>query len=450
MGPVLERHPLTTLLARHNLTNTAYLTRVAARHRALGFGQMATRPEKVSRWTTGTEPDIKAQLAMADLHGIDPEEVHRRGWPDWLLLALHDDRTVWESPWTVAGTVEALEQAGGVPVDRRGFVIASLGTLAATGAHWAATTPAAVAATRGHRVGEGAAALFETRLDTLRHLDDAVGSTHAYEAAIAELRLITSVLKTSTYTDATGRRLYAAAAEACRLAGWCAYDSGRLADAEKRFTTALRAAATGDNPTLGASTLAFWANLRYSADDPYGALGLVERALGSRHKVTSGRVLAMLYARAARAHSKAGEPAAAYRAVDAAFAAYDRAGPAAHDLPSMYWVTHGELHEVAASCALSLGEPDRALEHFDAALRHEDPYDTGTEARGVGIYLARQAKAHLGLGDLDAAVTVAERAMEQLGGADSARGTSTLADLRDQLAAHRPARAVADFLDLTA
>ncbi|MEX3104972.1 hypothetical protein [Streptomyces sp. ST1020] len=161
-------------------------------------------------------------------------------------------------------------------------------------------------------------------------------------------------------------------------------------------------------------------------------------------------MLAMLHARAARAHSKAGEPTDAYRAIDAAFAAYDRAGPAAHDLPSMYWLSHGECHEVAASCALSLGEPARALEHFDAALRHEDPYDISTEARGTGIYLARQAEAHLVLGDVDAAVDVAQQAIEQLGGADSARGTSTLADLRGQLTAHRKARPVADFLDLTA
>ncbi|MEU0351451.1 hypothetical protein ABZ302_32180 [Streptomyces sp. NPDC006237] len=45
---------------------------------------------------------------------------------------------------------------------------------------------------------------------------------------------------------------------------------------------------------------------------------------------------------------------------------------------------------------------------------------------------------------------VAERAIEQLGGADSVRGTSTLADLRGQLAAHHKSRAVTEFLDLTA
>lgn len=80
----------------------------------------------------------------------------------------------------------------------------------------------------------------------------------------------------------------------------------------------------------------------------------------------------------------------------------------------------------------------------------EDPYDTHTETRGAGIYLARQAKANLALGDMDAAVEAAQQAIEQLGGADSTRGTSTLADLRGQLTAHRRDRPVTDFLALAA
>jgi hypothetical protein len=47
-------------------------------------------------------------------------------------------------------------------------------------------------------------------------------------------------------------------------------------------------------------------------------------------------------------------------------------------------------------------------------------------------------------------VEVAEQAVKQLGGTEPARGTSTLAGLRAQLAAHRSARPTAGFLDLTA
>jgi hypothetical protein len=130
---------------------------------------------------------------------------------------------------------------------------------------------------------------------------------------------------------------------------------------------------------MGASTLAFWANLRYASGDPYGSLGLVRRALDNQHKITSGRVLAMLYGRQARAHSVAGESTAAYRAVDAALAAHDRSGPAAQDLPWVYWMTRDEIHEIAAylrphtrrtrQCAHVLRPPCRTRTHTTSTQR---------------------------------------------------------------------------------
>ncbi|GGP77939.1 hypothetical protein GCM10010278_65370 [Streptomyces melanogenes] len=65
-------------------------------------------------------------------------------------------------------------------------------------------------------------------------------------------------IKKSTYHHTTGRRLHAAAGEACRLA----YDSGRMTDGEKLFAASLRAPSTSGDVNPGAATLAFWANLR--------------------------------------------------------------------------------------------------------------------------------------------------------------------------------------------
>ncbi|WP_433241497.1 hypothetical protein ACQPYK_36330 [Streptosporangium sp. CA-135522] len=394
----------------------------------------------------GVTPERTALLAIASLHGIDLADVDRYGWPDFLLLALDDDRTVLESPWTVAGTVNSLTDMGG-PVDRRGFLIATTSTLAAAVAQWRTAEPALAVTDRRRRVGAEATALFDVRLDALRHLDDTVGAGHVYDAAVLELRLITDLLKNASYTEATGRRLFAAATEASRLAGWCAYDHGRRAAAERHFITSLRASACAKDPALGAVTLAFWANLRYNADDLNGALHLVEGALADRRKISSPRVMAMLHARAARAQSKAGEPTAAWHQVDAAFDAYSRADNPQADLPSMYWINHGELHQVAASSALSLGEHRRALENFDAALTHADPYDTARETRGAVIYQARKAEAHLAIGDIDAALDIGHQVITTMGGIDSARTTSTLEELRGQLAGHQHIPTVRDFLD---
>ena len=157
----------------------------------------------------------------------------------------------------------------------------------------------------------------------------------------------------------------------------------------------------------------------------------------------------MLHIRRARAHSLAGEAIGAYRAVGDALTAYDNGIPAADDLPSMYWINAGEIHQAAASAALSLHDPARALDHFTAAATHHDPYDADKEPRGAAIYLFRRAAAHAGLGDLDGAVETAQQAVDLMGGINSARGNSSLAELRTDLTRHHRVSLVKDFLEMT-
>ncbi|MER6917034.1 transcriptional regulator [Streptomyces sp. NPDC000594] len=439
-------HPLTALIARDGTTAGAWLHRVADRHRALDFGAMACRREKVTRWTRdGVTPDRTALLAIASLHGIPEADVHRCGWPDFLHLALDDDRPYLESPWTAEGTVTLLTEVGG-PVDRRGVLIATSSTLAAAVAQWSTAEPALATTGRNRRVGHQSADLFETRLDALRRLDDELGAHHVHDAALVELRLITGLLKNASYTGETGCRLLSAAAEAARIAGWCAYDTGHHRAAERHFLTSLRAAASAGDTTRGAVTLAFWANLRYSNGDPTGALHLIDGALSHRRTITSPRALAMLHARAARAHSTAGDHRAAWRRIDAAFAAYTHADTPEADLPSLYWITAGELHQVAASTALALHTPKKALAHFDAAVTHHDPYDPERELRGTVIYQARHTAAHIAIGDIDAALDTGHRILAAIDGIDSPRSTAALHQVRDHLTPHRHIPAVNDFL----
>ncbi|MFI7641475.1 hypothetical protein [Nonomuraea sp. NPDC049400] len=100
------------------------------------------------------------------------------------------------------------------------------------------------------RIGAEVAARIEARLGALRHLDDQIGSAEVYDTAAAEIRLTRRLLQETTHSEQVGRRLYGAAAEACRLAGWCAYDSGHDADAERRFIAALRATASAGDDTV--------------------------------------------------------------------------------------------------------------------------------------------------------------------------------------------------------
>ncbi|MET9388218.1 hypothetical protein ABZY09_46445 [Streptomyces sp. NPDC002928] len=71
-------------------------------------------------------------------------------------------------------------------------------------------------------------------------------------------------------------------------------------------------------------------------------------------------------------------------------------------------------------------------------------------ARDHVLYLTRTARAHLQLGDLDAACSVATEAFTQNTTLNSARPSDALDDLRDELTPHRHVRAVQDFLLLSA
>jgi tetratricopeptide (TPR) repeat protein len=183
------------------------------------------------------------------------------------------------------------------------------------------------------------------------------------------------------------------------------------------------------------------------------SVALAEEALRHARRFDSPRLEAVLHARRARAYAKAGDRRATARAQNAAFAAYDRARDhdVAEEPDAVYWVNLGELESWAATNAINLGDPRTALTHFEAipAAHQAEGYEHDAYPRAAALRLARTAEAHLALGDLDAAVHAAHRAVSQLGGVASARGSSTLANLRGQLAIHQDTAVVRDFLQRT-
>lgn len=430
----------------------AFLRRVAARHEELGFGYLGTRPEKFSRWASGSRPDRHTEIAMVNLLDVFIDDADELGWPHWLVLALSDDRALMASPWTPDGSVRALralDHLGGPTMERRGFLISG-GALAATLAGWASASPATAinAADRRPRIDTGTVGLIESRLGALRRLDDRVAGVHGYRLARAELHFITETLDGTSYSAAVGRRLFAAAAEACRASGWAAFDAGHPATAERHYVAALRAASSADDPVVTANVLSFWAMARYSADDAVGALQLVDQAQRVAERAESPRMTAMLHARASRAHARAGNERASRTSEDAAFATLERVGAPEEEPACVYWVTQTELHSWAASNATDLGDPARALAHHKAiaGLQRENP-DATVYPRSVALRLTRQAEAHHELGDLDRAAHTATQAVEAIGGVTSVRGNNNIADLKRKLSPHSRVPAVRDFLD---
>ncbi|MGW5677350.1 hypothetical protein ACWEV4_20090 [Streptomyces sp. NPDC003860] len=99
-----------------------------------------------------------------------------------------------------------------------------------------------------------------------------------------------------------------------------------------------------------------------------------------------------------------------------------------------------------------MGRPTEALAHYEAlaAAHRAEGHDGRAHPRAAALRLTRTAGVHVDVGDLDGALGSACEAVEHLGGVSSARGTSSLADLRAKLVAHRETPLVRDFLEQTA
>ncbi|WP_413809426.1 transcriptional regulator [Streptomyces sp. OE57] len=440
----------------------AFLRQVAARHASLGFGAMATRPEKYYRWCSGVRPERKAETAMIHMLEVPLWRARELGWPHWLRLALtDDDRALTAAPWTPAGSLQAMDHLEELDhhgrladMERRAFMMISSSALTATLTNWAAASPAQAirSAEQYPRIGDSTTDLIDGRLDHLRRLDDRIGSAQAYRLASAERSMIRDALKDASHAESTKRRLFAVAAEASRICGWSAFDSGRADIAELHYTAALHCATSASDPVVAANTLNFWAMLRYSKGDTAGALDIVDQALRTAQQTGSPRLTAMLHARAGRAHAKAGDERSSRRAEDTAFATYSHADRTDADPPCVYWVDATELHSWAATNALDLNAPRRALTHhaaIAAAQQQDQRYDSTAYPRSAALRLTRKADAHLAMSDVDAAVLTAEQALHRMGGVTSSRGSSMLADLRTKLGSYQRVPAVADFLERT-
>lgn len=444
-------HPLVRLRTKLGWSQARYARELDAVHRALGLGGMPHERQKIYRWESKrVVPDPSAQRAIAALHGIPDHLRQTLPWPQWLAAACTEtDRGLFFGNQAV--TVEMLSNlAKGGPVDRRKFLIMSSAALGASITDWQDALGALLSPSPNGRRRISAVMVdhIETRLDRLRHLDDALGSTQLRNLSMAEFAFVTSLIQDAHFDEPTGRRLYAAAAEAARICAWVHFDDGYQAQAEQYFDAALRTSAIAGDALIGAYALSFRAIQHYTAGDPRDAVALLEAAQAQTRHTATPRFRAMLAARAARSHSIAGDQRACARALHQARDLL-AIGPRDDDPPYLYWVDLGEIEMIAGSSALQLGDPREALRRFDAAIAAN--YDGDDQyPRTHAIYLARAADAHLALRDLDQAVAVAEHAVRCLGGVDSARSSATLDALRSRLSEHRNVAVVRRFLDLTA
>ncbi|WP_424889063.1 hypothetical protein [Streptomyces sp. XH2] len=286
---------------------------------------------------------------------------------------------------------------------------------------------------------------METRLTTLVSLDRSLGPDLLQVTAASDFALIRGLIAGSGHNSSTLKALRGFAACTAGMQGWIAVGSGRLDEAEAYLRTSLRLAASIPDPELNAYLTMQLAYQQCEAGAPAAALSLLSVPdLDTRDGQASARTISALHAIAARAYADLGDANSHGRAMDAAHCALaDDQGTPGTILNA--WVNRAELELGAGADMLRMGQPQQALQRFEAVPTGAIPlHDDLTFAVS---YFAQLATAYVEIGELSAAAQFAHRAQDSLNLVHFTRGSREVARLRNTLMCYASVSEVRDFID---
>ncbi|MCF2528842.1 transcriptional regulator [Yinghuangia soli] len=432
------RHPLAALRAKAGYTHGEYAHLIAQTHAELGFGQMAARREKVSRWETGRAvPELTAQLAMAHIHAVPQEEVISRKWPDWLHLAIGDARQL-ELPWTNAAVPEAiLDAVVGRKLIQQEYLLAT-GTAAKSLAEaWTDAMSEALAKSSadptrqssgllrgpGADVGEAGSVLEAcTRLRALQTFTTRFTADWLVHASEMELRTLANHFLAAPEALRTSQDLLIIAAEGLAVCGFIARLQGEHINSQRYYLAALRCATAAADAETAAAIVTLHVGqyldlqLHEEAAELITAVGNLLN--GHQVSVNDPALVTLMHAQTARIHAMRGDDLGRRRALVAGRQVLDT-GVASGTLPILPIRSHAWLRLMDGVSLLDLGQPDRAIKHFAPVLSTPaEPLPLPPAARAM--YMLRAAETQVALGNGGEAADTAAKAATLLGGVKAA------------------------------
>lgn len=436
-------HPLAVLRTSAGLSHPAYARLIAETHARLGFGTMAARREKISRWESGrTVPEISTQLAIAEVHGVSAQDVRRLGWPHWLHLAT-DDAALLEQPWTRRGAITAARSTSQPSRAGARSYLAVTGTVLDAQVKKALTAladPQRPHAQEGRRVTPRLLAGIEARLRALeaQGAGASVTPTALRHAAGAEHRLITGLLHNGGYAHPTGVRLLLLATRTAVLCGYLGGCTGDEGGAERYNLAALRTASAAGSRPYTAVALSHLVIRHLISGDARDALSLLT-AVRSLVPRPFPRCDASLLMHEAVALARVGEETPSMRAMDRAAALVTAAPDEGAPVDTVaVRIDEDHLTFGYGNAWQCLGQHKRALAHFAPLFAPASAQPPPHTARRI----LHAVDAHLAVGDVDAAAECAHHAVDILGSLPPG-----LADqYRRRFAPHRTASCVGDLL----
>lgn len=346
-------------------------------------------------------------------------------------------------PWTAEGAaVAATEVTETGAMDRRIFIRLTGASLTGPALEWLLAQPSGSGdSLMGRRVQHAHIDAIEAMTDQLRRMDDQLGGGAVLDLAKNHVRYLLGVLRSHSYSNTVGNRLYGAAGELLRLSGWLSFDAGRHAQAQRYWLAALRAAHVAGDRALGANVLGF---MSCQAKDLQHFDEAIKLASAARqgYSGASPQVTAILNLRVAQAYAQTGEVKLCRNAIDGAYGVLGDPPPGSGNPPWSYWLDQAQVNEQVGYCFLRLGNWGQARAHLRTALRvqAEEP------SREGALRQTLLAVAYAHEGEPEHACEIAGRAVATLSGeVDSDRCVGHIRRVQEALKPYRTVGAVHDF-----
>lgn len=298
----------------------------------------------------------------------------------------------------------------------------------------------------GQRVGSGDVAALRSVAELFRTLDHAYGGGHARQALVRYLEHETEPMLRGTYGEATGRRLFAAAADLTRLAGWTSYDIAAHGLAQRYFVQSLRLAQAAGDRAYGSYVLITMSRQAVYLGHGREAVQLARVAQQGIGSAAPNAVLALLHAVEARGHGVLGEAKACVASLARAERALETSRPG-DDVP--HWARHfdeAQLADEFGHCHRDLQQYRAAAQHAERSLQLRAP----AYARSRLFCRVVLASARLGLGELDQACRLGAEAAQQAAEMRSVRATEYVRDFERRLEPFRDAAPVRGYRERVA
>ncbi|MER7046483.1 tetratricopeptide repeat protein [Streptomyces jumonjinensis] len=304
---------------------------------------------------------------------------------------------------------------------------------------WAVATPSTLAKRGAGRIGMSDVAAIRELTGMFRDADNRHGGILSRKAVIAQMQDANTLLNTATYTETTGRALFAAVADLGSVAAWMAFDSGQHRTAQKIFIIALHAAGEAGDKVLGAHILQCMARQMSHLNHYDDALDLVALAQYGARRQATWATRSMLTALDARFQAIVGQLDASERAAGQAEEHFARA-TLANEPPHMAFFDEAELsatlgvaHQIAAKHDTAISRTrraERSLQLLGRALELRPAHRVRSTAFDhLGI-----ARTHLAVGELAGAYQETRRALDLFATIGSTRVSDRLGELHDEAA----------------